>query len=686
MDGVTNAVRAKQSKKLKAFESSGKKPYFDVYEKGSYEPFWECALDLACELKKIVNPQKDVPVIRDIYNGIRTRSWIDKKKSESTQWSYIIYKLEQLKYAAYAMDLMIEKNASTGLFFEGGFPKQDTRTNSIAINGNTYTENNILDIAEAIAEKHGLEKDAIIPRFVKVSNIDNELKTLMEGVPEGKHVLFITAYESLGTGMNPSYRKIVNGVLEEDVYDFDAIFCDRITNIVPTTPDADNSFDDRLKISAEYQYDAIKQGLLEDNKPGYNSSRIWSSLPYNLEKILNGQEWAEQDLYKDDKTSPVRTSIAAKILQAISRKDRGKKLGNAVIVSITSELAEQLPSWKALYEDVPTGIMFDHVIATADHYVQTHLFEVQKELSDKDRDLIEGYTVENTKHFSQIQNILHEISKAKSEGRPVPENVINHYNNIRRAAMGLGYDGDYGFYTKAKTADKWRSCLGLQDKSVPAESQDMSQMQNAYLTNAPKNKATMNQIGETLIDDLRFYVKRELISENSFDRFRVFMEHKEDIRKNGPLYPFFAETYWICHGAFYEEIAQALSEKGGYLYNGYDLTADVPARNFEDFDLRYAGTNVFVDVKGFSASRSTGLKKTFDEKLSRLPEKCAVVFLNTRTQGRKPSIMESDMMMGREILWIHGLGTYTEREEDTRDRMDLVKAALTKLCDKYSLH
>lgn len=168
--------------------------------------------------------------------------------------------------------------------------------------------------------------------------------------------------------------------------------------------------------------------------------------------------------------------------------------------------------------------------------------------------------------------------------------------------------------------------------------------------------------------------------------FEEILPFESEIRKYGFKYPPFAETVYICQGAFYEKIFEALSLPGGVLDIGYTLS---PVKNaqFEDFDYVYEGTNVYVDVKGYSQTRELTTKEKLWNKIIRCKDRCAVVYINTKVcdtavYPSEPAIIHEEPIENSLYL-VHGIGSRHDRSEVVKERAKRRMGEVKRLCDKY---
>ena len=141
--------------------------------------------------------------------------------------------------------------------------------------------------------------------------------------------------------------------------------------------------------------------------------------------------------------------------------------------------------------------------------------------------------------------------------------------------------------------------------------------------------------------------------------FENILKYEDEIRENGFKFIPFAETYYIFLGEFYERITLAMSLPGGAFDVGRRLVP-VPANQFEDFDFRYEGTNVFVDTKGYRHKRTPVTSEKLKTKEDRCPGPSAIIFENVKPSERKLGGDETILVGRGEAFFINGALSYKD--------------------------
>lgn len=583
--------------------------------------------------------------------------------------------IESFCFVANALVEMIEKEAHVGILFANALP-EDAITND---GKNYYTTYTLEQLAECVKRRYSATHEISVE--IKKGNVKNEKEIkqrLDQGITEKQYLLIVTAYQSLGAGSNLHYhKKNEYDVVDSTEYDLDAIFCDEIRQIIPSVPnnDRDVSFETRINtmLTAEYYYikyaNFAKQLGISDEKtimahiPRYLKS-IWTNIP---------NKGNEKNITKDDPLSAYYQSCAAKFLQAFARMDRGKKKSENIILGVTDSLIENGGINKTIYHNVPTSYLFDILL---------------KKLHDVDLDkicyetnaLAEEYRQKNIIHVNKILDLLSKMRACKQDGRDVPISIRKCYEKIRTEALTFGYSKEE------------RNILGYfmcKDPSIykvyiPKNASDKD-LEKAQLINKKRTNKGYD-IGKTCMQDLRYYRDNKMFGKGWESLFEDILPFEDDIYRFGFKYPPFAETVYICQGAFYEKIFEALSLPDGVLDIGYKL-CPLNSSQYEDFDFMYEGTNVYIDVKGYSETRKVTSNENLEEKLLRCKAPCAVVYLNAKVceysvnPSGKPKIKDVPVEHG--LYLVHGVGSRNDDAasvmERVRNKMDIVK----KLCRKY---
>lgn len=166
--------------------------------------------------------------------------------------------------------------------------------------------------------------------------------------------------------------------------------------------------------------------------------------------------------------------------------------------------------------------------------------------------------------------------------------------------------------------------------------------------------------------------------------FENILKHEDEIRENGFKFIPFAETYYIFLGEFYERITLAMSLPGGAFDVGRRLVS-VPANQFEDFDFRYEGTNVFVDTKGYRHERTPVTSEKLKTKEGRCPGPSAIVFENVKPSERKLGGDETILAGRGEAFFINGALSYKDSVTEITERNNTRRNELLRLCEKYKI-
>lgn len=582
--------------------------------------------------------------------------------------------IERFCFVANAFVEMIEKEAHVGILFTNALP-EDTNIND---GKNYYTKYTLEKLEECLQRRYGATHGLSVK--IKKGNVknENEIKQMMDqGITDKEFVLIVTAYQSLGAGSNFHYHKKNEDVIDSVEYDLDAIFCDEIKQIIPSVSSEERevSFDTRIKtmLTAEYYY--IKYANFAKQLAISDENKIREHIPKYLKTIWTNisTKDSKKNITEEDPTSAYYQSCAAKFLQAFARMDRGKKKSENIILGITNPLVEKGGINKNIYKNIPTSYLFDFLLE------KLHDVDSDK-ICFETNELAEDYRCKNKVHVDKILKLLSVIHACKKSGKDVPLNIRKQYEMIRKEALTFGYAKEerniYGYFM-CEEPIKYRVYLPKCDNDTD--------LKKAQLI-SKKSTFKGYDIGRTCIQDLRHYRDNNMFGKGWENLFEDILPFEDDIYKYGFKYPPFAETVYICQGAFYEKIFEALSLPGGVLDIGYKL-CPLNSSQYEDFDYMYEGTNVYVDVKGYSETRNVTSKENLEEKLLRSKEPCAVVYLNTKvceySVNPSSSAVLKEVPIEHSLYLVHGVGSRNDDAVSVMERAKNKMGVVKKLCDKY---
>lgn len=110
----------------------------------------------------------------------------------------------------------------------------------------------------------------------------------------------------------------------------------------------------------------------------------------------------------------------------------------------------------------------------------------------------------------------------------------------------------------------------------------------------------------------------------------------------------------------------------------------MPNNMYEDADYKIKGTNVFIDIKGFTADGikwSTENKLT--EKMSHSKEKCCFIGINVcPVKGESPKFIDETLNIGEnKALTIHGITSFAQLENNSAD----IITVATSVCERIKM-
>lgn len=576
------------------------------------------------------------------------------------------YNINRLAFATYAVDQMLQNDCKVGLIFQNALPSDKPES--------VYSIPNIEEAAKRIVEKYtaktGKEVEVKVLK-ASVSTIE-KAKKMLKDIDENTIILLVTAYNSIGAGVDLSYNRLLSDVL----YDIDAVFLDDISNVIKGSSEAVSGIKYQ-KAACTTLYDLLKFDHLV-NRNIYCNDRIRNQIPRILSCIRRGDQGFVRNLYPEDSHSPYHETIAALLLQAFGRIDRGKKKSSTVLVAASATLISNGGLSRDLYCNSNIPYMFERFLENAEQYASEHFTE---KVPDKDKFLVtEKYQRANRQNCRDVWNLLDCMQKSKNNGEDVPDYVISDYNSLRASAFTMGYQDNglppYGYFAdipRELANDRWRLTI---------KNGDTDNLYNAFISTCDAYKDIPH--GSEFLKELEAYENHNMFGEGWEKLFENILKHEDEIRKNGFKFIPFAETYYIFLGEFYERITLAMSLPNGAFDVGRRLVP-VPANQFEDFDFRYEGTNVFVDTKGYRHERTPVTSEKLKTKEGRCPGPSAIVFENVKPSERKLGGDETILVGRGEAFFINGTLSYKDSVTEISERKNTRRNELLRLCEKYKI-
>lgn len=576
------------------------------------------------------------------------------------------YEISRLAFTTYAIDQMLQNECKVGLIFQNALPSD--KSNYV------YSIHNIKEAAKHIVEKYTAKTGKEVEvKVLKASvNTIEKAKKMLKDIDENTIVLLVTAYNSIGAGVDLSYNKLLSDVL----YDIDAVFLDKISNVIKGSNEAVSGIKYQ-KAACTTLYDLLKFDHLV-NRDIYCNDRIQKEIPHILGCVRRGDQRFVRNLYPEDSHSPYHETIAALLLQAFGRIDRGKKKASTVLIAASATLIFDGGLSRDLYCNSNIPYMFERFLENAEQYASEHFTE---EVPDKGKFLVtEKYQRANRKNCRDVWNLLDCMQKSKNNGEDVPDYVISDYNSLRASAFTMGYQDNgltpYGYFAdmpREFANDGWRLTI---------KNGDTDNLYNAFISICDAYKDIPH--GSEFLKELEAYKKHRMFGKGWERLFENILKHEDEVRENGFKFIPFAETYYIFLGEFYERITLAMSLPGGAFDVGRRLVP-VPANQFEDFDFRYEGTNVFVDTKGYRHERTPVTSEKLKTKEGRCPGPSAIVFENVKPSERKLGGDETILAGRGEAFFINGALSYKDSVTEITERNNTRRNELLRLCEKYKI-
>jgi len=356
----------------------------------------------------------------------------------------------------------------------------------------------------------------------------------------------------------------------------------------------------------------------------------------------------------------------------------GHKKSSTVLVAASATLISNGGLSRDLYCNSNIPYMFERFLENAEQYASEHFTE---KVPDKDKFLVtEKYQRANRQNCRDVWNLLSCIQRSKNNGEDVPDYVISDYNSLRASAFTMGYQDNglppYGYFAdipRELANDRWRLTI---------KNGDTDNLYNAFISTCDAYKDIPH--GSEFLKELEAYENHNMFGEGWEKLFENILKHEDEIRKNGFKFIPFAETYYIFLGEFYERITLAMSLPNGAFDVGRRLVS-VPANQFEDFDFRYEGTNVFVDTKGYRHERTPVTSEKLKTKEGRCPGPSAIVFENVKPSERKLGGDETILVGRGEAFFINGTLSYKDSVTEISERKNTRRNELLRLCEKYKI-
>lgn len=609
------------------------------------------------------------------------------KLSEQDQQNYSVC---NLAFACFAMDAMLKHQIPVLLVYASPLPKKEE-----VQDGSCYTMSRLEEAKEAILAKHG--KTGMKFKIERMdASSDKEIKR-----EPNEYVIVLSAYSSTGAGSNITIQtKLKNGLTPPE--DLRGVCCDDITNLIPG-PQKRDLWDARIRYGMTATYYFYKTGELESQKYKDDEiarqkcmSAVMQHLYHGhhggrsvLERCLTpGQEGKfKKDAFSDDPRSPFKETQRKILLQAVNRVERGRNSGEGKrLICLSNTLVEKAGISEDSYRDAAyPGCLFGYAlnqIAAAQNAKIQNPNRVELELLNR------CYMEKNIKNRETVNHILNQIQKAKEDGTlGLNPELVAKYERLRLAY----FTGGYGDNPDIRQVCYYTEDPGFMSRyavQIPQSDDDRERIEGARLL--PIGEVRYPCDVRCRPDDmgpygaLEYHEARGWLGEGWQDDFKEVLPYLDEIRTHGYKYLPFVNMHDINVGLIYERMFCAVNRPGGVYHIGYPV---IPYDTdlLEDFDLRYAGTHVVIDIKGYRTNREPTTPKKFMAKIKRYENKYGcrpvVLFINMVSgQG-----VNSDMQKFRHFTYLNGFADFGKTDLENSASFLKRRLALRALCDAHRM-
>lgn len=599
------------------------------------------------------------------------------------------YTIGNLAFACFAMESMLRNDLDAAIVYETRLPKKDNEDHIC------YTMERCEQAKQAILAKLGMTGLQF-----RLERMDTNAGKMITRNP-GERVLVLSAYGSTGAGSNiaTQMRLGMNSNNVAASTDLSGVYCDSVTNIIPG-PQPEDDRDTRIRkamestylvrksgelMAQQYKGDIIRQrGCLNDALKAlyYTHPGGRSILGICLAPGSKGN--FSKDIFPDEAFSPLKETQRKTVLQAVNRIERGHIGGKRILLCMSDTLIQNAGiSEEAYCSTAYPGHLFSYALKQISAHSVTEVpFKDRAELDRLNR----SYMEHNIQNCETIAGIMRDIRRSK-EGNGVSRELAARYERLRKAAFTCGY-GDNpdirNFFYCVDAANltgryALRKGSGEKDKDQIEQARLYPIEEVSHPCDVRCGPDDMGPYGA-----LKRHAERNWLGEDWQVYFAEVLPYLNEIMEHGYKYYPYANVHDINIGMIYEQMFLAASCHGGVYDIGYPV---IPYDEdlLEDFDFRYAGTHVVIDVKGYAVGRQPTTPDKITKKMKRYRAK----------YGCDPLVLFINMMSGPGVnsrLAPHRYFTYINGFSDT-DKTDLDnelsfadrRNALRALCDAHRI-
>ena len=598
------------------------------------------------------------------------------------------YSICNLAFACFTMDAMLKHQIPALIVYATPLPKTGETQDS-----SCYSMSRLEEAKNAILAKHG--KTGMKFRIERMdAGSDKEITRESD-----EYVLVLSAYGSTGAGSNITVRtKLKDGLTPPE--DLRGVSRDDITNIIPG-PHKRDLWDARIRYSMTATYYFYKMGELESQRyegdpitqkkcmsvilqhlyHGYHGSRSV------LGRCLTpGQEGKfKKDAFPDDPFSPFKETQRKILLQAVNRVERGRNnTGGKMLICLSNTLIEKAGISESAYLGTAyPGCLFGYAlsqISAAQNAKIQPSNRVELELLNR------CYMEKNIRNREMINGLLDKIQKNKEAG-VVDQALITLYDRVRNAYL----TGGYGDNPDIRQLFYYTEGPGLTSRyavQIPQSDNDRERIEGARLL--PIGEVRYPCDIRCRPDDmgpygvLKYHEAHGWLGKGWQDDFKEVLPYLDEICTYGYKYPPFANMHDVNVGHIYERMFRAVSRPGGAYHIGYPVVPyDIDLK--EDFDLRYEGTHVVIDIKGYRTDQKPTTEKKFMAKIKRYEKKYGcrpvVLFINMVSgPGVNPALQKF-----RHFTYVNGFADLEKPDSENSASFLERRLALRALCDAHRM-
>lgn len=593
------------------------------------------------------------------------------------------FSIRNLAFACFAIESMLKNKLHTAIVYATRLPRSGIDPDVC------YTMPRCEQAKEAILARLGLKG---IHFTIKRMDANSE-KTIVRDPDE--YVLVLSAYSSTGAGSNITVQtRSENGSVTTPV-DLAGVYCDNVTNIIPG-PQSSDERNVRIRCAMEiaylvrksaelmaqqYEGDSLRQNgcfntamlALYYAHPG-GRSILGTCLTPGLAGVFT------KDIFVDEPFSPLKETQRKTVLQAVNRIERGHVGEDRILLCMSDTLIKNAGISEEAYRNTAyPGHLFGYALKQI-------AAQAKPDVPFKDQDELERlnrcYMDANIHNRKTIDHIMDQIGRSKEAGGVNPE-LAARYERLRKVAFSCGYGDNpdirvlFHHAAEPGLTNRYAVQKGSGEKS--REQIDKARLYPIEEAASPCDvRCRPNHMGP--YGALQYHAERKWLGNGWQTYFAEVLPFMDEIMEHGYKYLPYANMHDVNIGMIYERMFLAASCTGGAYDIGYPVVP-YDEELLEDFDFRYAGTHVVIDIKGYAVGRKPTTPDKITQKIKRYQAK----------YGRKPVVLFINMMSGdgvnsrfephRYFTYINGFSDTAKTDLDNELIFADRRNALRALCD-----